>query len=391
VVRVLADSALEKAVLAAGCEFAPFVHAPRHHMSDREADLVQDWRVRDPLRQLLRVTDKVMFGPALGYARDVLAESERFGPDALALDYMLFGAHIAAEKLGLPTASLVHTPWPLPTDGVPPFGMGLRPARGPLGRLGERALRRAMVWIFERQGRPVVNAARAELGLAPLGSVFDQLWRSDRLLVLTSSGYDFAARASLPPQVVYVGPQLDDPSWTEPFPLPWPSSERPLVLVSLGTTFQDQAALIQRVIDALATLPVRGLVTLGGVFSAADFRAPDHVVAVASAPHQQILPQARAVIAHGGHGTTLKALAHGVPVLSLPLGRDQADNAVRVVEAGAGLTLPARAGTRALAEAVDRLLHEPRFAAGARRLAEQIAREVEADRAISELEGLARG
>src|SRR5262249_18668734 len=150
--------------------------------------------------------------------------------------------------------------------------------------------------------------------------------------------YDFAARAELPAGVVYVGPQLDDPAWAAPWTSPWPDgATEPLVIVALGSTFQNQGEITQRIIDALAGLPVRGLVTLGGVFEPTDFRLPANVVAVASAPHRVVFPQARAVVAHGGHGTTMKALAHGVPLLSVPLGRDQADNAVRVVEAGAGL------------------------------------------------------
>src|SRR5262249_17590959 len=79
---------------------------------------------------------------------------------------------------------------------------------------------------------------------------------------------------------------------------------------------------------------------LGGVFAPSDFRTPPNVVAVASAPHGAVLPLARAVVAHGGHGTVMKALAHGLPLLCIPLGRDQPDNAVRVLESGAGLRLP---------------------------------------------------
>ncbi len=102
-----------------------------------------------------------------------------------------------------------------------------------------------------------------------------------------------------------------------------------------------------------------------------------------------MFPQARAVVTHGGHGTVMKALAHGVPLLSVPLGRDQADNAVRVVEAGAGLRVKATARTAALRRALARLLAEPAFAESARRMADEIARDVAADRATRELEALA--
>src|SRR5262249_50643284 len=145
----------------------------------------------------------------------------------------------------------------------------------------------------------------------------------------------------------------------------------------------------QRVIDALGDLPVRGLVTLGGVFAPSDFRLPPNVVAVGSAPHRAVFPSARAVVAHGGHGTVMKALAQGLPLLCVPLGRDQADNAARVVEAGAGLRLRPRASRAAIRRAAARLLGEPAFADAAGRMAAEIARDGAADRAVAELEGLA--
>ena len=389
-VRVLADPVLEPEVRAAGCDFASYVEAPVQNMRDRESDRVKDWMVKNPIRQLARTTGELMFGPAAAYARDVLAEIDRFRPDALALDYLVFGALVAAEKSGLPTATLMHTTYSMPTAGVPPFGLGLRPARGPLGRLRDRFLRAVMVGIFDRQGRPPLDAARASLGLPPLANVFEQVARSRKILVLTAPGYDFATRAALPPNVVYVGPQLDDPTWAAPWSPPWPAgASEPLVVVALGSTFQNQGQLTQRAIDALGGLPVRGLVTLGGVFAPSDFRTPPNVVAVGSAPHGAVLPLARAVVAHGGHGTVMKALAHGLPLLCVPLGRDQPDNAVRVAESGAGLRLPPTASVSAIRRSIARLLDEPAFARAAARLAAEIARDVAADRAVTELETLA--
>lgn len=101
------------------------------------------------------------------------------------------------------------------------------------------------------------------------------------------------------------------------------------------------------------------------------------------------MPEARVVVAHGGHGTVMKALAHGVPVLAVPLGRDQADNAVRVEVAGAGLRVKPTASVATYRKALGRLLDEPGFAAGAARMATAIAEDVAEDRAVRELEALA--
>ena len=92
---------------------------------------------------------------------------------------------------------------------------------------------------------------------------------------------------------------------------------------------------------------------------------------------------------HAGHGTVIKALAAGVPVVAIPLGRDQLDNAARVQHHGAGLRLKTKAKPEAIAQAVRRVLDEPSFAAGAERLAAAIAAETASDRAAEELEELA--
>jgi UDP:flavonoid glycosyltransferase YjiC (YdhE family) len=94
------------------------------------------------------------------------------------------------------------------------------------------------------------------------------------------------------------------------------------------------------------------------------------------------------VVTHAGHGTVMRALAHGLPVLCLPMGRDQDDNAARIVASGAGLRLKPSASAPRIAEAVRRLLAEPGFSANAGRLGRIIEADVAADRAIEELEGV---
>lgn len=104
------------------------------------------------------------------------------------------------------------------------------------------------------------------------------------------------------------------------------------------------------------------------------------------APHSEVLRHASAVVTHAGHGTVIKSLAAGVPVVALPLGRDQLDNAARVVARGAGLRLKPSAKPEAIAAAVRRLLHEPRHREGAGRMAERLRAEARRDDAADDLE-----
>jgi MGT family glycosyltransferase len=389
-VRVLGDPALAEDARKQGLTLVPFQHAPHHNFRSREHDRVRDWAAPNPLRALQRVTAEVMFEPAHAYARDVLQQLEQFAADVVVVDYMILGAALGAEKAGVPSALLMHMPYAYPADHVPPFGLGFLPARGPLSRARDWILHALSRAWFEHLGRASINRARVALGLVPLASVFEQPSRSERVLVMTAAEFDFASRGPLPDNVRYVGPGLDDPAWTAPYAPELSASDAPLVVVGLGSTFQNQGPLTARVIEALAGLPVRGLVTLGDVFEPAELPAAANVQVVRSAPHSSVFPHARAVIAHGGHGTVMKALSHGLPVLCLPMGRDQNDNAARVFASGAGLRLAPSASTAQIRAAIAQLLQEPAFAAAARRMAGAIACYQREDVAVRELEELAR-
>lgn len=387
-VRVLAPRVLEARIAATGAGFVPYRQAPEHEGAVPERDLLQDWAARTPLGAAARARDRLMLAPAPAFARDVLAALEDEPADVVAPDYLLLGAYLGAERAGRPVAALIHHIYPLPAPGLPPFGEGFMPARGPAGRVRDAAFGRLFARFYDA-GLPRLNAARAELGLAPLASVFDLFARLDRALVLTRRAFDFPA-AELPANVRYVGPPLDgsegEPAWAGPWPV---DDRRPLVVASFSTTFQRQADTVRRVMTALSTLPVRALVTAGPALDPAAFAAPPNGVVAPYVPHRRVFPQADLVISHGGHGTVIAALAAGVPVLCLPMGRDQGDVAARVVWHGAGLRLPSRARPAAIRRAAGRLLGEPRFRDGARRLAHALADEDGAGGAAAELEALA--
>ena len=239
-----------------------------------------------------------------------------------------------------------------------------------------------------RTGMPALNQARAELGLAPLGGLFDLAATAGRILVCTSPSYDFGA-AAVPGNVRYVGPQLDDTAG-EPRDDPWAGpDDRPLVLVSLSSTVMRQEGLLQRTADALAQVPVRALVTTGPAVDPVVIRAARHVTVQRWARHADVLPHCSAVVTHGGHGTVMKALAAGVPLVVVPLGRDQPDNAARVVQAGAGLRVRKNASAATLREAIGRVLDDDRYRAGAGRMAAQLARERDEGLVVDELERVA--
>ncbi|MBA3529993.1 MAG: hypothetical protein H0T91_11935 [Propionibacteriaceae bacterium] len=130
---------------------------------------------------------------------------------------------------------------------------------------------------------------------------------------MTSPSFDFQA-PRLPANVRYVGPQLDDPDWADSDD--WrPSGDLPLVLVATSSIFQDQSDLLRRAASGLGQLPVRAVLTTGRGVDPAEIHAPPNVRVLAAAPHSTILAEASVVVTHAGHGSVLKSLAAGVPMV----------------------------------------------------------------------------
>lgn len=336
----------------------------------------------------MQVIQAVWAGPALAYAQDLMAELRCEPADLVVSSEFLFGVTLGCEALGQPFCWLPVNISLFPIPGIPPVGPGLPPARTEAERAMHAEIGAGVVALFDA-ALPALNSARAALRLAPLVHTVDLAERPLATLLATARAFDFAPE-TLPPRVRYVGPQLDVPGWTAPWTSPWPAGDtRPLVMVGFSTTFQNHAGVLQRVMDAAADLPVRVLVTLGGSIGAQDLTPPSNARVVASAPHDAVMAQAAVVVTHGGHGTVTRALIHRRPLLVVPHGRDQTDNAVRVTERGAGLALPPTASTDELRAAMRRLLDEPGFTDAARDLGDAVAHEAACSPVVETLEGLA--
>jgi len=387
-VRWLGDGCQAEEVYGIGADFSSWTRAPHRADRDNASDFLRDYEAANPVEQFALLRDRLMIGPAGLHAQDLIEALREQPADALVSSEMLFGAMLAAEQTGTPLVLVGSQLSIFPVPGIPPLGSGLPPARDEAMRVLQAEIAGQGMALMN-QALPALNAARAQLGLAALEHVGAQAAVARRYLLLTSRAFDFPA-TELPPHLRYVGPELEDPTWSAPWQSPWSEQDsRPLVLVAFSTTFQDQAAAVARTVAALNALRIRGLVTLGPALTEAPIAATEAVRAVASAPHSAVLPHSSVVVTHGGHGTVMRALVAGVPLLILPMGRDQHDNAIRVTERGAGLQLPAMATEQEIRMAIEQLLSEPRYREAARRLGDSIRAEAARSSAVAELEAAA--
>jgi MGT family glycosyltransferase len=183
-----------------------------------------------------------------------------------------------------------------------------------------------------------------------------------------------------------VGPGLWEPSAERPAWLD--RLDRPLILVTCSTLFQDDGRLVEVVCSAFAGTPYDVVVTTADV-DASGVTPPPNVRIERFVPHTPVLERAACVVCHAGMGITQKALAHGVPVVAVPFGRDQPEVARRVEVAGVGVRLPVRRlRPDRLREAVHQAIQRR---PAAERLAESFKATGGAIAATDALEGLLTG
>jgi UDP:flavonoid glycosyltransferase YjiC (YdhE family) len=391
-VRVLAHRAARARIEGTGAEFVEFRRAhPDFDITRRETDTLRDWEARTRFGAGMRSLRNALLAFVGSAGRECADLLERRPADVVVFDWMIAGAAIAAERTGLPAVELVHCPYPLPLAGVPPLfsGSGLRPLDGPLGAARDRLLNRLARRVYD-VGLPALNRARSEQGLEPLVHWEDQLLRVAAVCMMTAPELDFSSRGALPANVHYVGPAFEPHprEWSSP----WPATNTdPLVVVSFSTSYMDQSALAQRVLDALDGLSVRALLTAGPALEQSRVRLPANARAVDFIPHRTVFPHAALVISHAGWQTVNAALADGVPLLCIPNGRDQPDNAARVVLAGAGVRVPKRTPPRKIRQAILAALADPELKRGASTMAAALGRSDGALAVVEHLEQLVPG
>jgi UDP:flavonoid glycosyltransferase YjiC (YdhE family) len=331
-VRMLGWKSMTARAAEAGIEFSPY----RSEMP-WPAGLSPDdgW---------LDYVEPLLFGAAV--RGDILAEAAAFGPDVLVLDCMLGAGFAAARELRLPTALLVHVLY-----------------------------------------SPFVHAWGDEVMHASVSGLFAE---ADSVLALVPPGFD--EPGELPANTRYVGPI------TRPAPGRLGSSELellmragdPWVLLSLSTTLQRQTEALPAMLAAVASLPVRVLLTLGGVVPRDAVAAPPNVTVRDYVPHDLVLPHMEMVITHGGMSSITASLAAGVPLVCIPQGREQPINAARVAATGAGRVIAPDASAAEIAGAVNATLRDKPARAAARRFAVTIAALGAGESATEEVEQLGR-
>jgi UDP:flavonoid glycosyltransferase YjiC (YdhE family) len=352
-VAVASPSDFAERVATTGAAFFPFGHPGDERLRPLWARLSQASG-----EEIMRIpTAEVFAGACAGAAIPALLETlERWRPSIVVRETQEYAAVVASEKLGIPHVRVaIHAPsaenqifgYAAPSVDGHGRAAGLSPDPA-----GERLLNEASLTLFP---------ASLEAEGVPLATVFR-----------------FRAGLREPPPL---------PDW-------WGAQQGPFVYATLGTVvggFEVMRTAYRPVLDALADMPVRALLTIGADLPLEALgQVPPNVHIERFVPQADVIPHAAAVICHGGSGTVLGALAAGVPLVVAPMFADQPFNAARVAAATAGLALATRQATAAtLRQSLVRVLGEESFRLAARQIAREIATLPSIDDAPALLERLA--
>lgn len=318
-------------------------------------------------------------------------------------DILTLSPALAGELEGLPVVTLIPHVYPGPLRGAPPYALGARLPRSSVGRLGWRMLD-GLSEQGLRRGRAELNETRNRLGLAPLERLYGGI--SDRLaLVATLPQLEYPRR--WPPTTHVIGPLIWEPPYHDVAP---PEGEAPLILVAPSTAHDAEHALLRAALKGLGQEPVRVLAATNRRPAHAGWRndsgagarsqseadcslpVPANARLVDWVSYSRTMPLCSLVITHAGHGTLVRGLASGCPVLAVPHSGDMAENAARALWAGAGLRLPWRLlGPSTLKFALRRALATPSLWARAAAIERWAAANDSASRAADLIERLAAG
>jgi MGT family glycosyltransferase len=299
---------------------------------------LDDWKATNPVASL-KLSVAAFSQRATHEVTDLAEAVAQARPDALLVDVNCWGAQSVADAGLIPWASFSPYTPPLRSPGVPPFGLGLKPMSGAVGRIRDAAVRAAVVRYLEKVMLAPINTIRTKVDAGPVASMDEFLRRSPLLLIASGKPFEYP-QTDWGDAAQMIGPCLLEPvssadsDWLV-------SIDRPIVLVTTSSEKQADSNLVQTAITALADEPVHVVATMPAGQSNGIAASPNATVCQFFS-HGALLDRAVCAVTHGGMGATQKALAHGVPVCVVPYGRDQFEVARRVEVAQCGTRLPAK-------------------------------------------------
>ncbi|MFX0537948.1 nucleotide disphospho-sugar-binding domain-containing protein [Ornithinimicrobium sp. Y1847] len=375
-VRAYVGSTFAAAAEERGAQVVPMEHGIDY--DETTVERVFGERPMNPVRRLSHDIAQIFVGSAPGDLLDLRGAVADRRPDVIVSDNAHLPSALLAELEHLPFVALGIQPVITPDPWVPPFGPGLRPARGPAGRSFQGLLGRVSNRLVMGRGDRLGQQIRADLGLPRREGSFMN-WPGEAATAYLQScapELDYPRQRPLA-NVEFVGPVFPPPREDVELPAWWGDllaareAGRKVVLVTQGTVAVDPDNLIRPTVQGLAGEDVFVVATAARLDRSqvvhVDLAAPDGGPVRATirvedfVPFDRLLPHVDVMVSNGGYGGVQLALAHGVPLVTSGVSEDKREVGARVGWSGVGIALQKQRPTPdKLRAAIRSVLDEPR-------------------------------
>lgn len=379
-VRFLTSERYADRVRAAGAQFVALPAAADVDLDDVDAVFPDRVGLRGPAALRFDMSN-LFVRPAAAQLAAIRAELADADIDAVLTEPLFIGAALL-ERMPRserpPIVALGIFPLGAKSRDTAPFGLGVTPLPGTLGRLRNAVLSAmAEKVIFGVVQREADEVSMRETGRPLGGFVLDWPARADALVQFTVSGFEYP-RSDLPETVHFAGPLPSTSGGTE-LPDWWSDLDGsvPVVHVTQGTIANsDFEQLVMPTVAALAASDVLVVVSTGGrPRTALPSALPANVRVAEYLPYDRLLPLVDVMVTNGGYGGVQQALSHGTPLVVAGQTEDKVEVSARVGWSGAGINLKTNTPTvDQVAGAVRRTLTDPSYRARARALADELSR-----------------
>ncbi|MCK1798029.1 glycosyltransferase [Streptomyces sp. XM4193] len=336
----------------------------------------------------------IFYRTAPAQMEELLAILERFPADCILGDDMCYGAAFASERSGVPLGWLANSIYILGSRDTAPIGRGVPPSSTPLGRIRNALMTFVSDRIAMRDMRREADLTRDSVGLPRLTtSAMENIARPPALyLVGTVPSFEYP-RSDLHPGTHFVGGLIGLPPEDFEPPAWWGELEedRPVALITQGTTANDVEWLLASAVRALADQNVLVVVTTGTDLDVDKLSPlPDNVRLERFVPYHHLLPHVDVMLTNGGYNGVNAALAHGVPLVVTPSSEEKPDVAARAQWAGVGVVVKkAAVSEESLSKAVRTVLTDESYRRRAQELAEEFRNSDAPSRAADLIESMA--
>lgn len=294
------------------------------------------------------------------YTRHILKFIEIYRPDALVTDFAFPATCLAADIAKIPYVVIYHSGLPFRGKGIPPFGSGL-----PIGSDDEAFAKN----YIEQENRALknldrrINKARQTFGLSPAEPDILRRPYSPWLNLVASADCMEAPRENITQNTFFVGTCFGKRIEIDEFSFDFLRPDKFKIYVSLGTVFNNKPDVFLKIMRALDTPDYQVIVSAGGAYQTLKNSAtPSNAIIFKSVPQVGLLPKIDLFISHGGNNSINEALSSGKPIIVMPIGGEQADNASRITYLGVGKRVDmSHFSEKQLLDTVEEICKTPKF------------------------------